>query len=220
MSTRCFRVSAREDDALYANLNFSSRQANSKCDITNAATVPNSKLQHIPEMVNKTSKDDAYDVSDSTDWLETPLSSLTAVDSALRCQVCKDFYTTPMITSCAHTFCSLCIRRCLSNDGKCPACRTNDQELKLRFNGAMEELVQAFVKARPEVLEFARKPVVVSRSTSPKRSREEAGFEDNEEPSKRTRSSGRTKVKQKVVEVLDSDLDGDDDYMPGKFTGS
>ena len=166
-------------------------------------------------MTNKTSKDDAYEVSDSTDWLETPLSSLAPVDSALRCQVCKDFYTTPMITSCAHTFCSLCIRRCLSNDGKCPACRTNDQELKLRFNTVMEEMVSAFVKARPEVLEFARRPGLVSRSTSPKRSREEAGLDLGDSPRKKTRSSGRTKPKQQIV-VVDSDME-DEDYVPGKF---
>jgi E3 ubiquitin-protein ligase RAD18 len=78
----------------------------------------------------------------------------------------------------------------------------------------MEELVQAFIKARPEVLEYARKPDIVARSTSPKRSREEAQLEEDEGPRKRTRSSGRTQPKQRVV-VLDSDLD-DDDYVPGK----
>jgi E3 ubiquitin-protein ligase RAD18 len=161
-------------------------------------------------------KDDAFEVSDSTDWLETPLRSLAPVDSALRCQVCKDFYTTPMITSCSHTFCSLCIRRCLNNDGRCPACRAQDQELKLRFNGAMEDLVQAFSRARSEVLEHARKPAEVVRSASPKRSREEAGLEEEVgEPRKRTRSSGRRKQTVEIV-VEDSMDDGDDNYFPGK----
>src|SRR5215469_15342374 len=49
---------------------------------------------------------------DPTDWLNTSLPSFATLESALRCQVCKDFYDTPMITSCSHTFCSLCIRRC------------------------------------------------------------------------------------------------------------
>jgi E3 ubiquitin-protein ligase RAD18 len=121
-----------------------------------------------------------------------------------------------MITSCAHTFCSLCIRRCLNNDGRCPACRAQDQELKLRFNGAMEDLVEAFKKARPEVWEFANKPVeVVERASSPKRNRELEGEED-ESPRKlrRTRSGGRNKPKERTV-VVDSAED-DDDYVPGK----
>ncbi|KAI2773952.1 DNA repair protein rad18 [Daldinia loculata] len=97
------------------------------------------------------------DVSDSTDWLSTPLSGLAAVEAALRCQVCKDFYKTPMLTSCNHTFCSICIRRALSNDGKCPLCRTSEQEMKLRSNWSMEEVVFAFTKTRPDVLLFAKR---------------------------------------------------------------
>ncbi|KKZ67630.1 DNA repair protein rad18 [[Emmonsia] crescens] len=104
--------------------------------------------------------DHAYDVPDSTDWLSTPLSQLARVESALRCQVCKDFFENPVITSCSHTFCSLCIRRCLSTEGKCPACRTADQELKLRRDWAMQEMVDSFKLARPSVLEFARSATV------------------------------------------------------------
>ena len=96
----------------------------------------------------------SYDVADSSDWLSTPLAPLSAVESGLRCQVCKDFYNTPMMTSCSHTFCSLCIRRCLTSDGKCPSCRTPDQELRLRRNWAIEELVTAFQAARPSILKL------------------------------------------------------------------
>ncbi|PGH02455.1 DNA repair protein rad18 [Blastomyces parvus] len=104
--------------------------------------------------------DHAYEIPDSTDWLGTPLSQLARVESALRCQVCKDFFDNPVITSCSHTFCSLCIRRCLSAEGKCPACRTADQELRLRRDWAMQEMVDAFKLARPSVLEFARTATV------------------------------------------------------------
>lgn len=101
--------------------------------------------------------DQTFDVPDSTDWLNTSLPSLARLDSALRCQVCKDFFDNPVITSCCHTFCSLCIRRCLSAEGKCPACRAPDQELKLRRNWAMQECVDAFGESRAGVLEFARR---------------------------------------------------------------
>jgi E3 ubiquitin-protein ligase RAD18 len=163
-------------------------------------------------MNNKISKDEAIEVSDSTDWLETPLSSLASVDAGLRCHVCKDFYTTPMITSCMHTFCSLCIRRCLSNDGKCPECRAPDQELKLRNNWAVGDLVDAFKKARPEVLDYARRPIYVARSASPKWKHVEA---DSSPPRKRTRASGRRTQSQQPI-VVDSD-GGDEDYVPGEF---
>jgi len=151
------------------------------------------------------------EIADSTDWLATPLPKLSAVDSALRCQVCKDFYTTPMITSCSHTFCSLCIRRCLNNDGKCPACRANDQELKLRPNWAIEELVGAFTGTRKELLEVARRQ---AEDISPKRKREEEAELEESPVKKRTRSSGRTtRSSQQQVVVLDSEEDAD--YTPG-----
>ncbi|PWY87063.1 DNA repair protein rad18 [Aspergillus sclerotioniger CBS 115572] len=98
-----------------------------------------------------------FDLPDSTDWLDTPLSLVAPLESSLRCQVCKDFFDNPVITSCSHTFCSLCIRRCLSTEGKCPACRSSDQELKLRRNWAVQELVEAFQNARPSVLGLAKK---------------------------------------------------------------
>ncbi|KAJ5166031.1 hypothetical protein N7492_006327 [Penicillium capsulatum] len=99
----------------------------------------------------------SFDLPDSTDWLDTPLSLLAPLESSLRCQVCKDWFDNPVITSCSHTFCSLCIRRCLSTEGKCPTCRSSDQELKLRRNWAVQEFVETFQNARTSVLELARK---------------------------------------------------------------
>ena len=94
----------------------------------------------------------AQDVSDSSDWLRTPLTALRPVEAALRCQVCKDFYSTPMMTLCAHTFCSLCIRKAFTNDGKCPSCRTPGDAKSLRNNSAVQELVETFQAARPSIL--------------------------------------------------------------------
>ena len=104
-----------------------------------------------------------FDIPDSTDWLNTPLSLVAPLESSLRCQVCKDFYDNPVITSCSHTFCSLCIRRCLSTEGKCPACRSSDQELRLRRNWAVQELVDSFKNARAAMLSLARVAMVPAR---------------------------------------------------------
>ncbi|KAI1001733.1 hypothetical protein K3495_g6472 [Podosphaera aphanis] len=141
---------------------------------------------------------DNFEEADSTDWLNTPLRCLSPVDAAMRCQVCKDFYKTPMITSCCHTFCSLCIRRCLSNDGRCPACRGEEQELKLRNNGAMEELVEAFKNARTEVLTYVKGPTQISTCS----------------PNKRTRFS--TECTQKSEDAVVRDVDeGERDHIQG-----
>ncbi|KAI5923586.1 hypothetical protein F4810DRAFT_668058 [Camillea tinctor] len=169
---------------------------------------------------------DAFEnVTDSTDWLSTPLSGLSAVEAALRCQICKDFYRTPMLTSCNHTFCSICIRRALSSDGKCPLCRASDQEMKLRSNWSMEEVVAAFTQARPAVLEFAQKPptVVTSREQSPKRKLDQYedinGEHSSSQPSsKRLRSSTRASKSRSIeatAEIARQEADVQQAESPG-----
>lgn len=137
------------------------------------------------------SKDDGYDVSDPTDWLGTPLSSLVPVEQSLRCHVCKDFFTSPVITSCSHTFCSLCIRRALNTDGRCPLCRATDQESKLRGNWAVREAVESFVASRDAMLELARHPPAADAATSTAKRKAQQQPVDGESTGKRTRRSTR-----------------------------
>ena len=127
--------------------------------------------------------DSSFDVSDPSDWLQTSLSQLGPVEQALRCQVCKDFFNTPMITSCCHTFCSLCIRRCLTMDGRCPACRTHDQAMKLRANSTVQELVDAFRVARPAILQFGQNAEAAKEGSvkTKKRKKEEADMGEDED---------------------------------------
>ncbi|KAK4240381.1 hypothetical protein C8A03DRAFT_42098 [Achaetomium macrosporum] len=144
---------------------------------------------------------DAFNVPDSTDWLGTPLACLMQVEQAFRCHVCKDFYSSPMITSCNHTFCSICIRRCLSVDGKCPLCRASDQESKLRGNWALREAVDAFVQSRDVVLQFAKTPIENATPRSPKRKATDLDEEREEQPeNKRLRMTTRSS-KAKAVEA-------------------
>ena len=145
--------------------------------------------------------DSSFDVPDPSDWLGTPVSRLAPVETALRCQVCKDFFTTPVITSCSHTFCSLCIRRCLTNDGKCPTCRAIDQELRLRPNWIVQELVDAFQTARPEILRLGKDVVQYMEAEKQGQKKRKFVIADTDEeeafpgatPMKRkTRSQGKT----------------------------
>lgn len=84
----------------------------------------------------------------------------------------------------------------------------------------MEDLVDAFKEARPDVLEHARRPVAVAGSASPKRNWEKAQLgEEEESPRKRTRSSSRTagRRSQPASQVVIADTDEEDeDYAPGK----
>lgn len=130
---------------------------------------------------------DVSGVTDSTDWLSTPLACLAPLESSLRCQVCKEILTTPMITSCSHTFCSLCIRRYLSQEGKCPSCREPDQEMKLRHNYAVEELVGIWSEKRAEIYTYA--------NAVP--SRQEQQEVEEQRPKKRRRVAGGAVVVQK-----------------------
>lgn len=166
--------------------------------------------------------DEAINVSDSTDWLGTPLACLMPVEQAFRCHVCKDFYNAPMITSCFHTFCSLCIRRCLSTDSKCPLCRATDQESKLRGNHALREAVEAFTKSRKALLEFAKAPPTVeaaptnqSGPSSPtkRKATEMDGAKEEEQETKKPRRSTRS-TKTRAAELTAAILQDEEDSTP------
>lgn len=162
-------------------------------------------------------EDNPLDIADSSDWLKTPLEKLAQVDSSLRCRICKDFYKTPMITTCGHTFCSLCIRHSYSSDQKCPACRASGQTSQLKRNAVVEEIVEAFQNARPVALDFARNiSSTTTKSTSPKRKAELIAEDDHDRPYKRTRSSSRRmesgEGNSHNTISLDDDKDGD--YRP------
>lgn len=90
--------------------------------------------------------------------------------------------------------------------------------MKLRLNGALEEVVEAFKKARPEIVELTTKSSQVAEHASPKRKRREEKREEEVDSRKRLRTSGRrTKSSQtEVVEVMDS-ANEDEDYAPGEL---
>ncbi|KAK4574888.1 E3 ubiquitin-protein ligase rad18 [Recurvomyces mirabilis] len=160
------------------------------------------------------------DIPDSTDWLNTPLRDFAQLENALHCQICKEFYNCPMLTSCSHSFCSKCIRSSLSADGRCPACRTVDQASKLRNNWALEEVVATFLAARPRAISVARREQEQAQYSSRpgKRKRVVLDSEEVEESSRTTRSKSRKMAASQtsnpdVVEVDDSEGD-DGAYEP------
>lgn len=168
---------------------------------------------------------DPSEVTDPSDWLGTPLSALERLDHALRCQVCKEFLNSPMLTTCAHTFCSLCIRRCLSADGKCPFCRAPDQPNQLRKNNAIEEAVSAFLSARPTILKVARNYTAEAKrgqtegEKGRKRTVQQAELGDvNGMSPRKTRSSGLRAAEGKAATPVLVE-DSEDEYRASETDG-
>lgn len=46
-----------------------------------------------------------------------------SIDSQEECPICLDSYHDPVITKCAHVFCTACIERVIDTQHKCPMCR-------------------------------------------------------------------------------------------------
>lgn len=145
-------------------------------------------------------------VSDPSDWKTTEAPFLSSLEESLRCHICKEYFTAPMITSCCHTFCSLCIRRQLDIDSRCPSCRKEIQLSALRKNAAIEETTELYKESRMKLLnliqlnisrdELQNGPCVMSSTNKDEiesRQKEDDVIEDSEDsdgpPTKRLRSS-------------------------------
>ncbi|KAJ4301534.1 E3 ubiquitin-protein ligase rad18 [Kalmusia sp. IMI 367209] len=165
----------------------------------------------------------SFELHDSTDWLSTSLPAFEPLEASLRCEVCKEFYANPVITSCSHTFCSICIRRCIATDGKCPACKSACQADKLIPNITVREIAAKFQDARPKALELARtQPKDSGETPTSRRKRKREGSDADERRrntrSRQTRSSTRrddkTSMTDDVPVVIPDSEDEQDEYVP------
>ncbi len=69
------------------------------------------------------------------------------------CPVCYCEMTEPMIATCGHTFCKVCIETCLDNSGVCPECKRPLDPLRDLTKNYQVERIQRYVnslKTRPE----------------------------------------------------------------------
>ncbi|KAJ2502952.1 E3 ubiquitin-protein ligase rad18 [Coemansia sp. RSA 1972] len=102
--------------------------------------------------------DDAFE--DPTDW-PAEFEHLRQLDQQLRCPICKEYFTTAMVaTTCGHTFCSLCVRRCLNQETICPSCRAPLTESELHPNRLVDNLLRTFRAGRQQILDaLTAKPI-------------------------------------------------------------
>jgi E3 ubiquitin-protein ligase RAD18 len=180
-----------------------------------------SQLSATALALSQSDMDSTFELPDSTDWHATSLPAFEPLEAALRCEVCKEFYDNPVITSCSHTFCSICIRRCISTDGKCPTCKTLSQADKLVPNYAVREIVNKFQDARPKALDLARQNKDESDATSESKKRKLADTDMEEGEHARQTRSRQTMQSQRGTgsngmpfEVPDSEDDGDETFDP------
>ncbi|KAK4332730.1 RING-type domain-containing protein [Rhodotorula toruloides] len=79
--------------------------------------------------------------------------SLSALESSLRCPICAEFFTAPVIlTNCSHSFDSRCLRDYLAVHKRCPSCLAETDESRIRKNLALQEVLNAWQSAREEIL--------------------------------------------------------------------
>jgi hypothetical protein len=118
---------------------------------------------------------------------------LQALDESLRCGICQELYNnavTISISECAHTFCSLCIRKTFFDQMKgtkrkawCPKCNCDvpRQDKEIITNREIQAAVLGY-----------KQFLVTYNTTRP----EAAAPEAAKSPSPNTRRSGRTRVAQ------------------------
>ncbi|KAJ2455002.1 E3 ubiquitin-protein ligase rad18 [Coemansia sp. RSA 2336] len=168
-------------------------------------------------------------LEDPTDWPQD-FVHLRQLDQQLRCPICKEYFVTAMAaTECGHTFCSLCVRRCLSQESKCPSCRAPLTEGELFPNRLIDSLVRTFKGGRQQLLDtLTTKPeqpdVLINEKC--KRCRVIEKSEKRKRPRVCTRSMTKADgdidlTMSDVEEITASDIedmlkddDDDDDFVP------
>lgn len=71
-------------------------------------------------------------------------SSLSEVEENLNCPLCLDLFKDPVVLSCSHSFCSVCLERCVGENARqCPLCRKQFKQTpcKILVLGQISEVV-------------------------------------------------------------------------------
>lgn len=177
-------------------------------------------------------QDEFESVSAPEDFLPN-FRCLSDLDTSLRCPICKDFFVAPVIIhipKCCHTFCSVCIRACFNqnsnskigsaglggvgNSQRCPICKTEAHEEKIKPVPALESVVTNWQEARSEILNMvsqadrvkgllqsanSRLPLLASGNTS-----QAPGLSETSNPSSSKLPETNVKPDKRKAESLES----------------
>lgn len=87
-----------------------------------------------------------------------------SIDSQEDCPICFDTYKEPVITKCAHIFCTPCLERVIEMQGKCPMCRA---ELESFGSTTVKPAIERSARPEPTTQSEADK-ASLERNTSSK----------------------------------------------------
>ncbi|OAD52553.1 E3 ubiquitin-protein ligase RAD18 [Eufriesea mexicana] len=76
---------------------------------------------------------------------------LKHIENLLVCGICYEFMDTSVITSCSHSYCSLCIRKYLHYKTQCPVCFAETFEKDLRKNKVLDEIITHFSQIKDKL---------------------------------------------------------------------
>lgn len=96
---------------------------------------------------------------DASDWAKTSIPELSIFESHLQCPICRELLArAPTITECGHTYCNECISRHIRTENRCPLCRQEIQQGKLRLNKVIDDLIETWTSSdlRGKLLKLAR----------------------------------------------------------------
>ncbi|KAK8814277.1 hypothetical protein WA158_008139 [Blastocystis sp. Blastoise] len=97
------------------------------------------------------------EIDTENDW-PSEAQSLSELEKLLRCPICKNIIDGAVVlTTCGHSCCSLCIKRFLSTQSKCPICRVSCNEGNILRNILLEEICHSFKTNRSSMLILANK---------------------------------------------------------------
>ena len=79
-------------------------------------------------------------------------SGSSLLEEELSCSVCSDIFRDPVILSCSHSFCKVCLQQCWDQKGsqECPLCRRRSSLDILPPNLSLRNTCEAFLKERSQ----------------------------------------------------------------------
>jgi SWI/SNF-related matrix-associated actin-dependent regulator of chromatin subfamily A3 len=78
--------------------------------------------ERIDSIMTQLEAEGTVDLNDENRFALQKMLQLS-IDSQEDCPICLDSYKDPLITKCAHIFCTACIERVIETQHKCPMCR-------------------------------------------------------------------------------------------------
>lgn len=77
-------------------------------------------------------------------------SSLTSMETDLKCLICKGIYKEPLLLLCSHSFCRVCLESCWAQRGarECPQCLKRSSFENPPVNQALENACKSFLQEK------------------------------------------------------------------------